>query len=86
MYWPAEAKTALEQQFLEASRGRTIYRVGVEPSDKLDSVMRGNLPGEPRSAALPTGEVRVTRYRDGEVDMQVVAESSATLGTVTWPE
>jgi hypothetical protein len=86
MYWPAEAKAALEQQFLEASHGRKIYRVGVEPSDRLDAVMRGNVPGEPRTSALPAGEVRVTRYRDGEVDMQVIAESSAALGNVTWPD
>jgi hypothetical protein len=86
MYWPAEAKAVLEQQFLAASRGRTIYRVGIEPSDKLDAVMRGNVPGEPRSTALPSGEVRVTRYRDGAVEMQIAAESSATLGNVTWPE
>jgi hypothetical protein len=30
--------------------------------------------------------VRVTRYCDGEVDMQVIAESSAALGNVTWPD
>ncbi|MDR2856937.1 MAG: DUF2332 domain-containing protein [Novosphingobium sp.] len=85
MYWPAGARAALRQQFIEASRARTIYRVGIEPSERLDSVMRGAADGEARDAALPSGEVSVTRYRDGRVDMQVVAESSVTSGTVTWP-
>jgi hypothetical protein len=87
MYWPPDAKAALDAQLREASRSRTIYRVGIEPSDKLDGVMRGSLKdGDAKNAPLPTGEVSVMRYRDGEVDMRVVAESSATLGRTVWPE
>jgi hypothetical protein len=87
MYWSAEAKAALDAQLRDASRARTIYRVGIEPSEKLDDVMRGRLTdGGPREAPLPTGEVFVMRYHDGAVDMRVTAESSATLGRTVWRE
>jgi hypothetical protein len=86
MYWSAEAKAELERQLLEASKGRTILRVAVEAGEKFDRWQTGasKPTGDPGTAARATGEIAVTRYRDGEAEGRIVANSTSDYASVYW--
>ena len=86
MYWSAEAKAQLERQLLEASKGRSILRVAVEAGEKFDRWQTGadKASGDPGTAARATGEIVVTRYRDGKADGRIVANSTSDYATVYW--
>jgi hypothetical protein len=86
MYWSAEAKAELERQLLEASKGRTILRVAVEAGEKFDRWQAGaSKPNsDPGTAARATGEIVVTRYRNGEAEGRIVANSTSDYATVYW--
>lgn len=85
-YWPKEAKEALEQQLLEASKGRTIIRVAMEPGEKFDKWQTGlsEASGNLSEAARATGETRVYRYSDGKCESRVVANTTSDYSTVYW--
>ena len=69
IYWSEASKAALDEQLKAASRGREIYRMGVEPEvGRSDNGF----------------EMVLTRYRDGEAEGKVVADSSLDSGTLTW--
>lgn len=76
VYWTAEAKDRLEALLLDASRGRELYRVSVEPD--LQKVMNAG-----QFSATFT-EVVVSCYRNGTVDHKLVARSAADNATITW--
>jgi hypothetical protein len=86
MYWSAEAKAELERQLLEASKGRSILRVAVEAGEKFDRWQAGaSKPNsDPGTAARATGEIVVTRYRNGEAEGRIVANSTSDYATVYW--
>jgi hypothetical protein len=84
-YWPDAARKALDARIAEASRGRTIYRVGIEASASAYAWHRGLAGG--------TGQIRselVTAcYRDGEMTTSVVGEGPIFgpfewVGTPAW--
>jgi hypothetical protein len=79
-YWSAEGKAALDAQLREASRGRTIHRLGIEPSERYDQWQTGR--GEETPGA--SGEITITTYRDGEATSRVVGRLSPDFGTVWW--
>jgi hypothetical protein len=85
-YWTDEAKAALDRQILEASKGREIWRIGIEPADSWNAWNRGQAataqdPNEPKK---PVGGVTISRYRDGEVESRFVAHNSSDYGTLQW--
>lgn len=85
-YWPKEAKEALEQQLLEASKGRTILRIAMEPGEKFDKWQTGlsAVSGNPGDTARATGETRVYKYSDGKCESRVVANTVSDYSTVYW--
>jgi len=74
-YWPKEAKAALEDVFLEESRNRVIYRIGIEPTEKLDDMMSGReSSGTKNEKENPAGgETIITRYENGQAEKRIVA-------------
>jgi hypothetical protein len=83
-YWPEDAKAALDQRLSEASRQRSFYRIGIEPSDRFNNWQSGHGDGD--RASRPTGEITVTRYQNGDAHGHVVALSSANFGSVWWED
>jgi hypothetical protein len=72
IYWTPEGKAQLDAQLREGSRGRDIYRLGVEPD--IERAKRGQ-----------SGiEIMFTRYRDGEAESRLLAEASNDSAIVTW--
>lgn len=83
-YWPAEAKAALDAQLRAASLTRTIYRIGIEPSERFDEWQTGALRSGADESAKPSGEINVACYRGGNAESKRVALSDAKFGTVWW--
>lgn len=85
-YWPTEAKAALDEQLRAASGTRTIYRIGIEPSERFDGWQTGcaRYNTDPAETERPTGEINVTCYRGGNAENTLVARSDAKFGTVWW--
>ncbi|MEZ5734924.1 MAG: DUF2332 domain-containing protein [Novosphingobium sp.] len=83
-YWPQEAKAALDELLCEESRKRTIYRFGVEPSDRHNEVMSGTAGDREKTDTEITGELTYTCYSDGKLDRKILALSSVTLGETKW--
>jgi hypothetical protein len=84
-YWPQEAKAALDELLCEASRARTIYRFGSEPSERYDEQMSGRNDTENIAKSNgPNGEITYTCYEGGTMDRRVLAQSYATLGKTIW--
>jgi hypothetical protein len=81
-YWDAEARQALDRELLEASRGREIWRMGIEPDEGWNAWNQGRSPQE-RSAG-PVGGVTIWRYRDGAAESRFVANNSSDYGTLQW--
>lgn len=85
-YWPKEAKLALEELFLEESRKRTFWRIGIEPSDTFDEWHKGR-PGHDdnrQPANRQSGEIALSRYQDGMVDRKVAGRPNADYGIIDW--
>lgn len=85
-YWPQETRAALDERLREASRNRTIYRFGVEPSERFNEWQRGKTSpaGNTEYSGQPTGEITIGRYRGGDADIQVVAQSGSNFGSIWW--
>jgi len=84
-YWPPQAKAALDELLCEASRTRSIYRFGSEPSERYDEQMSGRKGSdEIRKSDGPNGEITFTLYEGGAMDRKVLAQSYATLGKTIW--
>ncbi len=72
-YWTAEARAELDAMLASASRGgRTIYRVGSEPSASFSAWNKGHNRTQGEKPP-PSGEITITRYAGGEVDSRIVA-------------
>ena len=87
-YWGPEAREALDRQLLEASRGREIWRIGIEPTESWNAWNRGETRAEkdPRSDTQPAGGVTISRYSDGAVESRFVARNSSDYGRLDWIE
>jgi hypothetical protein len=78
-YWTAEAKAELDALLSSASLGgRTIYRVGSEPSARFSAWNKGNnrAQGEKPPAS---GEITIVRYAGGEMEGRIVATNGIGL-------
>jgi hypothetical protein len=82
-YWDAQGKAALDAQLREASRHRTIHRVGIEPSERYDQWQTGR-GSEAEATPGASGEITLTSYRGGAAESRVVARISPDFGTVWW--
>lgn len=85
-YWPAEARRALEDILLEASRNRTFWRVSIEPSDSFDEWHKGRPghDGNRKPANRHSGEIAIARYADGAATRRVVGRPNADYGIIDW--
>jgi hypothetical protein len=86
MYWPSQAKTALEALLIDASRDRCIYRVAIEPTERFISEQKGQAAGsEAPSQGKPiSGEALITRYRGGVIERIASARTAPDYGSVEW--
>ena len=72
-YWTGEARAALDSLLASASAGgRTIYRVGSEPSARFSAWNKGHDRSQSEKPP-PSGEITITRYADGVASSQIVA-------------
>jgi hypothetical protein len=76
IYWSDEAKARLEAQLIEASRGRELYRVSIEPDSQKMS--------QAGAVAIVSADIVLSHYRDGVVDSKVVAHSAGDNAIITW--
>lgn len=85
-YWPVEARRALEEALLEASRTREFWRISIEPSDTFDSWQKGAGASDaaPPAASRKSGEIRIFHYRDGAVDVRAVGTPNSDYGEIDW--
>jgi hypothetical protein len=86
MYWPSQAKAALDALLVDASRNRSIYRVAIEPTDRFISEHKGRTAGseQPGPGARIKGEAIITRFRGGVVDRIATARTASDYGSVEW--
>jgi len=85
-YWSDEEKQALEDQLLELSKGRTIHRISIETTSEANRWLEGRNEtlDTDSEAARATGEIVVTRYRDGEAKSEWLAAFTPDFGTLWW--
>jgi hypothetical protein len=88
MYWPSQAKAALDELLVEASRSRRIYRVAMEPAERFASEQKGRTDGSEQAGqgTRISGEAIITRYHDGVVDRIATARTAPHYGSVEWVE
>jgi hypothetical protein len=88
MYWPSQAKAALDALLVDASRNRNIYRVAMEPTDRFTSEQKGRTDGSEQSGggARISGEAIITQYHGGLVDRIATARTAPHYGSVEWIE
>jgi hypothetical protein len=84
--WSPEARAALEALLIEASHGRDIYRVSIEPSEMLDSQLFGRYDEEDAAQRTQTDAVEATisLYRRGAVEHRPVAFATSDYSIVRW--
>ena len=72
-YWTEQARAELDTMLTSAAgNGRTIYRVGSEPSARFSAWNKGHDRTQ-NEKPPPSGEITMTRYAGGEMDSQIVA-------------
>ncbi|MDG2002971.1 MAG: DUF2332 domain-containing protein [Novosphingobium sp.] len=81
-YWTEEARAALDAMLIEASRTRTIHRVGSEPSARFSAWNKGHNRSE-TSKPPPSGELTIARYAGGVMDSRIVG-TNGFGEPVTW--
>jgi len=87
LYWSAEARNALEDLLISASRGREFYRVSLEPSEDYDRWAKGRSAEQADGGHAPqptVGMATVIRYRDGEAEARGVAQKLGPLSGLRW--
>jgi hypothetical protein len=87
-YWNDEQKARLDSQLREASRGRVIHRISTETTSEANRWLEGRNDGLEKAgdAARATGEIILTRYRDGEAEAEWLAAFTPDFGTMWWKE
>jgi hypothetical protein len=87
-YWSDEEKQALDAQLRELSKGRTIHRLSIETTSEANRWLEGRNETMDTSgpAAQATGEIIVTRYRDGEAQATWLAAFTPDFGTMWWSD
>ncbi len=85
MYWPSQARAALDALLVDASRDRCIYRVAIEPTERFIAEQKGREDGtqQPSQTRL-SGEAIITRYRGGIVERIASARTAPDYGSVEW--
>jgi hypothetical protein len=86
-YWSREARVALEELLIAASRGREFYRVSLEPTEDYDAWAKGRSPGAADGVASlqpSTGLATIIRYRDGVAEGRAVAQKLGPLSGLRW--
>ena len=85
-YWSDEEKQALERQLIELSKGREIHRISIETTSAANRWLEGRNEAMDTEgpAARATGEIIVTRYRDGEARADWLAAFTPDFGTMWW--
>lgn len=86
-YWSRDARAALEELLVAASRGREFYRVSLEPTEDYDAWAKGRSPGAAEGLATlqpSTGVVSIIRYRDGVAEGRAVAQKLGPLSGLRW--
>ena len=78
-YWTAESRAELDAMLASASRGgRTIHRVGSEPSARFSAWSKGHNRAQ-GAKPPPSGEITITRYVGGDVESRIVATNGVGL-------
>jgi len=86
LYWPEEAKAALDALLREASGARDIFRLGFELSEAFDAYHagRGSSPESLERPAGATFDVTCTRYAGGEAQARVIAHMTPDFTSLHW--
>jgi hypothetical protein len=87
MYWSPDSKAALDTFLKEASHARDIWRVGIEPSEKYDAwyAGRSNTPDQAKRVEQASwGDVKITRYHNGNADTRLAAGTAWDGAVVEW--
>jgi hypothetical protein len=73
-YWSEEARQALDALLARASKGRTLYRVGSEPSAQFSAWNKGH---DRKTQERPPagGEIVIARYHDGAMEARIVGKT-----------
>jgi hypothetical protein len=84
-YWPQHTRDALDARLCEASRTRTIYRVGIEASANFYAWHQGlnDQSDRPQASVPSTSELVTVRYRKGTMTSSVVGEGPI-FGPFNW--
>jgi len=89
-YWNDEQKHELDRQLREASRGRVIHRISNETTSQANRWLEGRNDALDKAgdAARATGEIILTRYRDGEAEAEAewLAAFTPDFGTMWWKD
>jgi hypothetical protein len=86
LYWPEEAKAALDELLCKASCSRDIYRLGFELSEAFDAFHAGR-SASPDAVERPEGatfDVTFTRYAGGKAQARVIAHMTPDFSSLTW--
>ena len=84
-YWPSEARLALEDMLIEASRTREFWRISIEPSDTFGDWMTGKADDStPPAASSKSGEISIFHYREGKSRRHTAGRPNADYGTIAW--
>lgn len=86
LYWPEEARAALDDLLRRESRARDIHRLGFELSEEFDALHSGRSEGADGTSRPPraTFDVTHTRYSGGEADARVIAHMTPDFEALYW--
>ncbi len=73
-YWSDKARDRLDALLVEASKDRTLYRVGSEPSRAFSAWNKGH-DRSGQSKPQSSGEIEIVRYENGRMEGRVVGTS-----------
>jgi hypothetical protein len=86
LYWPDEAKAALDALLCEAGLTREIFRLGFELSAAFDAYHAGR-GDSPEAVERPQGatfDVTSTRYAGGGAESRVIAHMTPDFASLAW--
>jgi hypothetical protein len=86
LYWPEQARAALDTLLRDESRSRDIYRLGFELSAVFDALHAGRSASAYTALRPPraTFDVTCTCYSRGNADDRVIAHMTPDFETLYW--
>lgn len=81
-YWTDEARNRLNDMLIAASRDRTLYRIGSEPSREFSAWNKGH-DRSGRSKPRSSGEIEIVRYAKGGLEGRIVGTTD-THRPIEW--